>query len=109
MDQFRLTNAQQQPYIRSGYNAMGRLNTLLGLGSRPQGPMGAAPSMGAPMGAPTSSNQMYRPGPGGGVQQIAALGPQAQSGPQNQRLAQLLALRAQNGDTEAARILQGMQ
>ncbi len=102
MEQFRLLNAQQQPFIRSGYNAMGRLNTLLGLGGR-------AGSPSAPMAPPSVGNHMYRPTPGGGMQQMAAVGPTSSAPKSNPRLAQLLMMRAQNGDTEAARIMQEMQ
>jgi hypothetical protein len=35
MDQFRLLNQQQQPFMQGGYGAMGKLNTLLGLNPRP--------------------------------------------------------------------------
>lgn len=97
MDMFRLLNAQQQPFIQSGYGAMGKLNTLLGLGGRrPAAPMSMAPP-----------NPAYRPTPGGGVQPIAQMGPQASSPKMNPRLSQLLQLRAANGDTEAARMLGG--
>lgn len=90
MQMFERLNAQQQPYIQSGYNAMGRLNTLLGLG-----------------GGATAANQgSYRqPGnmralPIKQNPQTMGMGGIAQS----QNLRNLLALRAQNGDTEAARI-----
>lgn len=36
MEQFERLNAQQQPYIQSGYGALGKLNTLMGLSPRPQ-------------------------------------------------------------------------
>ena len=88
MDQFRLLNQQQQPFIQSGYGAMGKLNTLLGIGSRPrpqQQPM--------PMGGL------------GGQQKLSVGGPTRGGGNgMSSRLAQLLALRAANGDTEAERI-----
>lgn len=109
MDQFRTLNAQQQPFIQSGYGAMGRLNTLLGLGSRPRSAMPSSPGGqgigpppqlqvgpgggGAPMG-----NHMFRPpvGGSGGGGMPPGMSP---------RLAQLLMLRAQNGDTEAQRMI----
>ncbi len=77
---------------------MGKLNTLLGIGggsARPM-PVGGAQPQG-----------MYRPTPNGGIQTQAAIGPSSYGGaqPQNIRLQQILALRAQNGDTEAQRIL----
>lgn len=105
---FDTLNRQQQPYIQSGYGAMSRLNTLLGLGG---GGGGGAPS-GAP--APGGANPAYRPTPNGGMQPIVQMGPDATNdampgGMQNgTRLRQLLALRAANGDTEAARVLRSI-
>jgi hypothetical protein len=99
---FDTLNRQQQPYIQSGYGAMSRLNTLLGIGGSP----GGGGTVGTPAPGPA-----YRPTAGGGVQQVAQEGPQpdamntAMPGGQNMRLRQILALRAQNGDTESARIL----
>lgn len=98
MDQFRTLNAQQQPYIQAGYGATSKLNTLLGLG----GGAPSAPALGAP------ANNMYRPPPGGGVQQQAAGGQQSFGAPAdapNLPLRHILTMRAQNGDTEAQRIL----
>lgn len=120
-DMFRLVNEQQQPFIQGGYGAMGKLNTLLGLGGPRAQPGGGAPSPGGQTPAPGPGNHMYRPTPGGGMEQILGLGADQgqldprqfdprQSGPKlaqrvpNARLKQLLALRAANGDTEAARI-----
>jgi hypothetical protein len=96
---FDTLNKQQQPYIQSGYGAMSRLNTLLGLGGGSGAPGGGAPAPGP----------AYRPTPSGGIDQRipspVPQGPSAQGLPQNMRLKQILALRAQNGDTEAARML----
>lgn len=94
---FDRLNQQQQPYIQSGYGALGKLNTLLGIGSRPQG--------GAPMQQPMQ-NQAWRPTAGGGIKQGLMASPQSaiKQNP-NARLSQLLALRAANGDTEAARMM----
>lgn len=105
---FERINRQQQPFIQSGYGAMGKLNTLLGLGSRPRltAPTGEMPLGGNATLMPR--DQMYRPTPGGGVRQIVAQGAQMPGRMRNPRLNQILALRAANGDTEAARILQGM-
>ena len=94
MDMFNTINRQQQPFIGSGYGAMGRLNTLLGInpnpnyrppimGSQmpPQGMSQGMPSGGSPfarmyaemrarqMGQQGSGNA-YMPTPGGGVQPI---------------------------------------
>jgi hypothetical protein len=91
---FDRLNQQQQPFVQSGYGAMSRLNTLLGLGGGGGG------------GRPTSG---FAPTPQGGMDQRipspVTTGPTAQGMPQGIRLKQILALRAQNGDTEAARIL----
>jgi hypothetical protein len=99
MDQFNTLNRQQQPFIQSGYGAMSRLNTLLGLG----GGGGAAPA------SAQAPGPAYRPTPGGGVQQIVQASAQPQSmnpnAQQSMRLKQILALRAANGDSEAARIM----
>ncbi len=103
-------NAQQQPYIQSGYGAMGKLNTLLGIGGGGGGGGGGTP---APHAAPGSmgtaiSNHMYRPTPEGGVKAMATTGPStygAPAGASNLPLRHILTMRAQNGDTEAARIL----
>lgn len=104
MDMFNVLNQQQQPYIRSGYGAMGRLNTLLGLNPGPRAPQ-----------RQFAPGQQFRPTPGGGVQPIMQVG--GQSGLQHQfqvpersggtRLNQLLALRAMNGDRQAQAMLRG--
>ncbi len=96
MQQFQLLNQQQQPYIQSGYGALGKLNTLLGIGGR-------MPAGGAPMGG-AMQNQAWRPMAGGGIKQGLSVGSSPKQNP-NSRLSQLLALRAANGDTEAARML----
>jgi hypothetical protein len=106
MDMFNTLNRQQQPYIQSGYGAMGRLNTLLGINPNPNYRAPTAPAV--------PSNPGYRPTPGGGVQPIMQMGytqPQAVAstmGSGNTRLAQLLALRASKGDRSAAQLLEGM-
>lgn len=84
MDQFNLLNQQQQPFIQSGYGAQQRLNTLLGLSPR----RSQMPTMGIPSQPPRM---------------------QAQGAPRNANLSRILMMRAQNGDTEAQRILGGMQ
>lgn len=105
LDWLKTVNQQQQPYIQSGYGAMGRLNTLLGLSPNPN----AQRMLPSP-------NPGYRPTPGGGVEPIMQVGsPQNQGGyfgipehAQNMNLARILSLRAQNGDTEAGRILRSL-
>jgi hypothetical protein len=100
---FDRLNAQQQPFIQSGYGAMGKLNTLLGIGGgAPRSlPAGGEMPLGGGATLMPRQNTMYRPTPGGGVRAQAAVG----GAPPNMRLAQILQLRAQNGDTEAARML----
>jgi hypothetical protein len=112
MAMFDRLNAQQQPFIQSGYGAMGRLNTLLGLGSggRPRG----MPLQGGGELMPRGGQMppVVNAGPNGaGVR----LPPRLSMGPSTQgmqggssRLRQLLALRAANGDTEAARIMESV-
>lgn len=102
MDMFNVLNQQQQPYIQSGYGAMGRLNTLLGINPNPSYRPTQAPG------------NAWMPTPGGGVQPIMQNGPTMQipernMGGGNQRLAQLLALRAMHGDRSAAQLLQQQQ
>jgi hypothetical protein len=103
MQQFDTLNRQQQPFIQSGYGAMGKLNTLLGIGGRMGG---GAPGGGAFLPNTPNAGQAYRPRPNGGMQQIVGSAPQGMQG--NARLKQILMLRAQNGDTEAARVLGGL-
>ena len=98
MQQFQTLNQQQQPFIQSGYGAMGKLNTLLGIGGMPSG--GGSD---APMGGGGYENG-YAPRPNGAIDQRIP-SPQQGGGDSNIRLKQILALRAQNGDTEAARML----
>jgi hypothetical protein len=66
LDMFNVLNQQQQPFIRSSYGAMGKLNTLLGLNPNPR----AAPP------PQFSPGQQFMPTPGGGVQPIMQLGAQ---------------------------------
>lgn len=95
---FNTLNAQQQPFIQSGYGSLGRLNTLLGLGGAPRSAM--------------PSNPGYAPTPGGGVRPLMQMGPQMSTQQQGApgggslRLADILQLRAAHGDTQAAAMLQ---
>lgn len=118
---FERLNQQQQPFIQSGYGAMGRLNTLLGLGA-PRSP-GAGSTGEIPLGDGMTLMPSYRPRSGGAVRQIVS-GDYEQTMPDKQiprdpsanymqpmgnlRLRQLLALRAAHGDTEAARIMESL-
>lgn len=108
LEMFRQLNAQQQPFMQSGYGAMGRLNTLLGLNPNPSYRPPTA-----------SSNPGFMPTPGGGVQPVMQVGPDvglprqpprayAQSAGQGMRLNQLLMLRAANGDRQAQAMLRGL-
>lgn len=103
MQQFETLNRQQQPFIQSGYGAMGKLNTLLGIGARPMS--------GPKMSPAVNAGQNYRPTPNGGMQQIVAGGPASTGSPigprsaGGSRLSQILMLRARNGDTEAQRMM----
>lgn len=122
MDQFGIINGQNQPFIQSATGqggALSKLNTLLGLSPNPNAQRTA---MGAPqqfqMSTPLQGPppQAYAPTPGGGVQQRFAndqappgdprmYTPERSGGFPNVRLQQILALRAQHGDTQAQQLL----
>lgn len=95
LQMFDTLNQQQQPYIQSGYGAMNKLNSLLGIGG---GPSGGMQSGG--MRQPST----YAPTPQGGMDQRVGIAQPMGTQP-NVRLRHILMLRAQNGDTEAARML----
>lgn len=109
MEMFNTLNRQQQPYIQSGYGALSRLNTLLGLSPNPRARM--------PMASPGGSGG-YMPTPGGGVQPIMQVEPTDRrmyaGGPGGDPymgggqipLQRILTLRAMHGDTQAAQMLQ---
>lgn len=110
MSQFGINNAQQQPFIQSGYGAMSKLNTLLGLSPNPNQRM-----------LPSGPSQAYAPTPGGGVEPRFTQFPQPQESqppppmwniPEhnmpNLPLRNILALRARNGDRQAQSMLQRM-
>ncbi len=105
LQMFDKVNAQQQPYIQSGYGAMGKLNTLLGIGGQQSGgPGSTVPGSAAP------ANHSWRPTPEGGMRQglMTGAGQPSYGAPANASnlpLRHILTMRAQNGDTEAARIL----
>lgn len=110
MDQFRITNQQQQPFIQSGYGAMSKLNTLLGLSPNPNA--ANAPRFSAPSASSGLPGMAYNPN--GSMDPRMQAGP-AQPPPQwnvpeanmgNLRLRQILTLRAQNGDQQAQSMLQ---
>lgn len=112
MDQYARMRADQQPFVQSGYGAMSKLNTLLGLSPNPnQRQMPQFPGYQQPQ------NPGYRPTPGGGVEPIMQAGPQAppqhqwnvpEAGMGNLPLNRILMLRAQNGDRQAQQMLQRM-
>jgi hypothetical protein len=110
MDQFRINNAQQQPFIQSGYGGLSKLNTLLGINPNPNGPR-----MSAPLAGPQQSQgSAYAPTPGGGVRPVMQVDNQPpahqwnipEAGMGNLPLARILSLRAQNGDRQAQAMLQ---
>ena len=102
MQQFETLNRQQQPFIQSGYGALGKLNTLLGIGARPRPqvlvggsvvPMPVNGMKRLPYGVTSGPKRSPMPVAGGGG---------------GTRLKQILMLRAMNGDTEAGRMLEIM-
>lgn len=111
MDQFNTINAQQQPYMNTGYGALGKLNTLMGLSPRPQ-----------PSGGYQMPGQMQIPQMPGGMQAFGNMNPQMasmmgrvtpdmyqpQTSPrqtQDLKLRQILSLRALHGDRQARAML----
>lgn len=112
LQMFETLNKQQQPYIQSGYGALSKLNTLLGLSPNPNTKPGSSGGINlAPATGLTVNNGPNGPG--------VRLPPRLEQGPQTQQfgapqgasnlpLRHILTMRAQNGDTEAARILQGV-
>lgn len=115
MDQFRINNAQQQPFIQSGYGASQKLNTLLGINPNPNAPRASGPNWGG--GWPDRPGQAYMPTGSGGVQPIMQVGANTQPPPDHQwnvpeagmgnlPLTRILTLRAQNGDRQAQAMLQ---
>jgi len=114
MDQFGINNAQQQPFIQSGYGATSKLNTLLGINPNPNAPRMTAPLTYQP------PNPGYAPTPNGGAHPIMQMGPQISPAPEHQwnvpeagmgnlPLNRILMIRAQNGDRQAQAMLQRMQ
>lgn len=87
--QFGVNNAQQQPYIQSGYGALSRLNTLMGLSPNPNAPIR---DTNVPMAPDLSAPQPVMAGPDKSIGT-------------NPQLRQLLAIRAQNGDAQASQLL----
>jgi hypothetical protein len=138
MEMFNTLNRQQQPYIQSGYGAMGRLNTLLGLNPRPTpavspavagGPVGIPPGLERLLGrnANTSTSHMLQ----GALGQVLAQAGDSSSSPAymptasggvrpimqvgsqastdpQRRLKDLLAFRASNGDRQSRALLERM-
>ncbi len=99
LEMFNTLNQQQQPYIQSGYGALSKLNTLLGIG----GPSMPAATSGGGSGAP--STPMRRPMPVMQGSTAATFG--VPDGASDIPLKRILSMRAANGDTEAQRILGG--
>lgn len=95
-NQFSVTNAQQQPYIQSGYGALSKLNTLMGLSPNPN----AQFTRDAPVSPQTP---LY---PGNQTPQPVMTGDKTINA--NPQLRQLLSIRANNGDAQAAQLLKVM-
>lgn len=101
-NQYGITRGDQLPYMGSGYGALGKLNTLLGINQNPS--------------MPRLPNSGYAPTPGGGVHPIMQTGPspgQQWNVPEANMgslpLNRILMLRAQNGDRQAQAMLTRMQ
>lgn len=110
MDMFRTLNQQQQPFIQSGYGAMSKLNTLLGLSPNPNAANAAR--FAAPSGSSGPPGMAYNPN--GSMDPRMQVGNAPQQPPQwnvpeagmgNLQLRRILSLRAQNGDRQAQAML----
>lgn len=118
MEQYRQLRADQMPYMQAGQGGLQRLNTLLGINPRAmtvandgqmQIPRNISGSGGvrqaiqfAQRARPSSG---YMPSGAGGVRRQIEYSGGQEPIPSQMRLQRLLSLRAQNGDTEAARFL----
>lgn len=89
--QFATNNAQQQPYIQSGYGALSRLNTLMGIGGIPTS-----------QSIPPDQQKTIQPIPS---TMTAMSDPRPSVDSQNPQLRQLLAIRAQHGDAQAGQLM----
>lgn len=110
--QAAVNRGDQMPFIQSGYGALGKLNTLMGINADPNsvhkphtmqpagqvqtvyGVNGTAPNMGIP--PPINDPGMMTP---------AQMGKQPMSTNANPQLRQLLSIRADNGDAQARQLL----
>ncbi len=106
--QYQNNVQMEQPYVQSGYGAMGKLNTLLGINPNPNAPHMQAPPQDqniAPAGMTwngpaqqltNTPRQSYMP------QRMQPNDAKPQSNPQ---LRQILQIRADNGDPQAKQML----
>jgi hypothetical protein len=104
--------------MQSGYGAMSKLNTLLGVNPNPNAARLPPPAHAPINPAYTPPNPGYAPTPGGGVHQIVQTDPHAPQAPPdvhwnipeanmgNLPLNRILMIRAQNGDRQAQQMLQ---
>lgn len=106
-----LTRSDQMPFMQSGYGAMGKLNTLLGINPNPNAPrMMPGQGMQSPYAGPSSA---WAPTQGGGVDPRMQAGPPPphqwnvpEANMPNLQLRSILSLRAQHGDRQAQMMLQ---
>lgn len=95
MQQYQQLRSDQMPYTQAGYGALGRLNTLLGIGGGRAANQGSYRPPGNMQSMPVKQNPMAYGVGGQGTGGIA----------QSQKLRNLLVLRAMNGDTQAEKML----
>jgi hypothetical protein len=101
MQQAQTNSAVQQPFVQSGYGALGKLNTLMGINPSPGSLM--QPHTMQPNQLPPP--QMAQPG----MMTPAQMASRPQSMNQSPQLRQLLAIRANNGDAQAKQLLGMLQ
>lgn len=118
-EQYAITRGDQIPYTQSGYGAMSKLNTLLGINPNPNAPrLLPSPMTPSTLTPPPSytSDSGYAPTPNGGVRPVMQAGAPTQehtwnvpeAGLGSLPLNRILMLRARNGDRQAQAMLQRM-
>lgn len=94
--------AVQQPYVSSGYGALGKLNTLMGINPSPQSMSQIQQQpVTSGIGNPYTQPQIQAPD----NSQYKDLSMRPLGSNQNPQLRQLLQIRAENGDAQASQML----
>ena len=111
--QYQNNVQMQSPYIQSGYGALGKLSTLLGINPDPNAPVNYQPTQNMPqVNAPGISNQgggprdwNYHPIMENAPPPVVQPQPTQQKPNSNPQLRQILQIRADSGDPQAKQLL----